>query len=132
VYSNHGTRSLAADQSTPAIIAAPSWGAGGGTILMPRNFNKCKTIHTESSAYLSVFQSSGILPHRNISCRSSETGQVFRTMNTVCTTSSSDQVKIATLLFLTLFYTEPPAHSSLPNGNKLTIPDFVRRFSQAK
>jgi hypothetical protein len=53
-------------------------------------------------------------------------------MNTVVTTSSSDQVKIATLLFLTLFYTEHRAHSPLPNGNKLTTPDFVRPISQAK
>jgi hypothetical protein len=78
-----GMRSLiAADQSTPAL-SRRRWDAGGGTILMPRNFNKCKTIHTESSALLLLFQSSGILAHRNISCRSSETGWTPRTMNTV-------------------------------------------------
>jgi hypothetical protein len=99
---------------------------------MPRNFNKCKTIHTEQRTFLSVFQSSGILPHRNISCRSSGTGWFSRTMNTVVTTSSSDQVKIARLLFLTPFYTEHHKDSPLPNGNKLTTPDFLRYFSQAK
>jgi hypothetical protein len=31
------------------------------------------------------------------------------------------------LLFLTLFYTEA-LRTPLPNGNKLTTPEFVRRF----
>jgi len=47
------------------------------------SLHQVKTIHIERLQDLSVFQSSDILPHRNISCRSSETGQVFRTMNTV-------------------------------------------------
>jgi hypothetical protein len=63
---------LAADKDYAGYVAALSWSAGGGTILMLRNFNKCKTIHTEQSKFLSFFQSNGILPHRNISCRSSE------------------------------------------------------------
>jgi hypothetical protein len=74
---------LAADKDYAGYVAALSWSAGGGTILMLRNFNKCKTIHTKQSKFLSFFQSNGILPHRNISCRASETGRGLRTMNTV-------------------------------------------------
>jgi hypothetical protein len=48
------------------------------------------------------------------------------------TTSLSDQVKIATLLFLALFYTEAPGGTSALNGNKLTTRDNVWHGNTAK
>ena len=128
-----GMRSLSCGRSIYAgVVATLSWSAGGGTILMLRNFNKCKTIHTEQVSILSfskaaVFYRIAIFP-----ADQAKRAGFPHVEHGGCTTSSSDQVKIATLLFLTLFYTEHPAHSPLPNGNKLTTPEFVRQFYPAK
>jgi len=60
----------------------------------------------------------------------------FRTLRPACAaTTSSDQVKIATLLFLSLLYTEAHSTTPLPNGNKLTTqaggtPSFHAKHAQ--
>jgi hypothetical protein len=91
--------------------------------------SNCNNVHTARSSHLSDVHNTGILSHRNISCRVSELAPYFRTMNMpwqsvvrpacvtlpfICigTTSWSDQVKIATLLFPTLFYNEELALTS--------------------
>jgi hypothetical protein len=96
------------------------------------NDAKCKTIHTEQSRDLSFSQSSRHFTASQYFLPIKRTNSAFRTMNTDIPASSLDQVKIATLLFVTPFYTEPAMCPPLPNGNKLTTPDFVRQFYPAK
>ena len=86
-------------------------------------FGWYKNVHIAPLSCLPDIQNARILSHRNISCRASEPAPFFRTMNMTwqsvvrpacvtvpchapATTSWSDQVKIATLLFTTLFYNE--------------------------
>ena len=119
--------------------------ARGGTILMLCLSIKCKSAHidhphpcpfskqqyfTASQYFLPSQATSPVFPPDASPAATRCAGA--RVANTSATTSLSDQVKIASLLFLTPFYTEVPRRPPRRNGNKLTTPDFVRSFLQAK